>query len=303
MLSIDEEEDEEVAKDKDIKEEDEDDNEMMNTPAKNKNNKAFKPLFESPRPSTSSAGKSNSKFVVLPPLPANNISTYIDNPQSQDLISSQSTVAQSQPSQSQRGQKRGQSPDNHSKATISKKKSRTTLKYPNKIELPQSQKLADRHDIHNEPTQVELESTGQQISIIPHMHNRRSKKSKTEDDDSDDTDLEDYIPITQRLPPQQPSQNDIEDTHSETVKSKLGDMSLDSPGAIKRSKEYNKQIDDKVRSLLSQGNEEGFGNYRTEIKPLDEDESEGEDDDWEEDCDGWKADGVGFIEDYDYDEI
>ncbi|TIA74240.1 hypothetical protein E3P91_01015 [Wallemia ichthyophaga] len=307
-----------------IEKDEDEDEDMMNTPAK----KAFKPLFESPRPSSSNVrGSSNSngnsngnnKAVVLPPLPANTISTYIDNPQTQELFSSQSTIAQSQPSlsqsqalqglqssqPSQRGQKRAKSPDNQSKATISKKKSKTTFKYPNKITLPQSQKLADRQDIHHEPTQIELESTGQQISIIPHMHMQKRKNKKAEELSDDETDMEDYIedyiPMNQR---QLSRESHSPDNHNETVKSKLGDMSLDSPGAIKRSKEYNKQIDDKVRSLLSRSNDDdGFGSYRTEIKPLEEEESEGEDEDWEDDCDGWKADGIGYIEDYDYDDV
>ncbi|TIB71655.1 SPX-domain-containing protein [Wallemia mellicola] len=292
MIGIQEEQDV-VQETKEEEEEEEDD--MMNTPAKNK---AFKPLFESPRPSTNTSN--NSSVVVLPPLPTNTISTYVDNPQSQELTSSQATIPQSQPSQSQRGLKRGQSPENTSRAAISKKKSRTTLKYPNKVELPQSQTLAGKQDIKNEPTQLELEGTSQQISIIPHLQKRKLKKR---DEESDDTDIEDYIPMTHKHTERSFIQEDEEAINQDNkVKSRLGELSLDSPGAVKRSKEYNKHIDEKVRSLLSRSDEPGYGNYRTEIKPYDELSSEeGDDDDWEEDCDGWKADGVGFIEDYDYD--
>ncbi|TIA87212.1 hypothetical protein E3P99_03316 [Wallemia hederae] len=327
IASIEEEHDIDNKSDK--QDHDDEDDDMMNTPAKNK---AFKPIFDSPRASTSTGSHTGHKGVILPPLPTNTVSTYIDNPQSQEIISSQATIPQSQSqsqSQSQtqsqtetqtetqaqpqpatqRGQKRRQSPDNAKKATLAKKKSKTTLKYPNRVELPQSQSLTNKQHIHNQPSQLELESTGQQISIIPHTHTKKKdKKTAVEGENagSDDnlTDLEDDIPMAAHRHTQGITHSPSPPSSPDKIKSKLGDLNLDSPGAVKRTSDYNKHIDDKVRSLLSRGGgEDGFGNYRTEIKPLDEQDSDGDDDDWEEDCDGWKADGVGFMDDYDYDEI
>ena len=283
---------------------DDDDDDDIRTPAKPKS-KSFKPLLDSPKPSNSA------NAINLPPIPTSQQSLSltssstttindISNSQQSSQQSSQQLSQQKQQQSTSRGLKRPQASTNS--IELSKKKSKSSLKNDYRIQLPKSKTLIDKSQLKIEKTQIQIEDSINKLSIIPHMRHKQNRSDKSEADIENDTDNEiEDIPLNYKH----------SHTFNESSNNNNNDNEdkRDSPTALKRSNDYKKVIDEKVKNLFTNSfnlNDEVYVNLNynnhldAEQNELNEIKDE-EDDDWDDTVDGWKSDGIGFIEEYDCD--